>query len=131
MIGTTAHVVTFLIIALHPPFPVVAVMFGLQGFGHGIIDSAWNAWLADMTNAHQIMGFLHGFFGLGGVLAPLIATTMVTTGGLKWYHYYWVMVSFPYAYTANGLVFVLYHSSWSVLIIPTCTHSSAPRSSKQ
>ena len=64
ILGTTTHIVTWIIIALHPPFPVVIFMFVVESFGFGIIDSAWNAWLADMSNAHEIMGFLHGFFGL-------------------------------------------------------------------
>jgi len=93
ILGTMTHLITWIVIALHPPFPVVILMFAFQGFGHGIIDSAWNAWLADMANAHEIMGFLHGFFGLGGVLAPLIATTLVTKAGWQWYNYYWIMVS--------------------------------------
>lgn len=54
-----------------------------------------------MANGHEIMGFLHGFFGLGGVLAPVIATAMVTKGGLQWYHYYWVMVSTDSTHVQN------------------------------
>jgi len=92
ILGTVTHIVTFTVIALHPPFPLVIVMFAVQGFGHGIIDSAWNAWLADMANAHEIMGFLHGFFGLGGVLSPLIATTLVTKVQWPWYRFYFIMV---------------------------------------
>jgi fucose permease len=48
-----------------------------------------------MANANEVLGFLHGFYGLGAVLSPLIATTMITKGQrLPWYMFYYVMVSF-------------------------------------
>ena len=30
--------------------------------------------------------------GLGGTLSPLIATTMITTGKLEWYYFYYIMI---------------------------------------
>jgi fucose permease len=66
----------------------------LAGFGNGLADAAWNAWIGNMTNPNQVLGFLHAFYGLGAVLAPLVATTMVTKGNrLPWYYFYYVMVS--------------------------------------
>lgn len=47
-----------------------------------------------MANPNEVLGFLHAFYGLGAVLAPLIATTMITKGQrLPWYYFYYVMVS--------------------------------------
>ena len=46
-----------------------------------------------MANANELLGFLHGFYGLGATIAPLIATTMVAEGGLQWYYFYYVMLS--------------------------------------
>ena len=46
-----------------------------------------------MANANEVLGFLHGCYGLGAVLSPLIATTMITKGQrLPWYTFYYVMV---------------------------------------
>jgi fucose permease len=65
----------------------------IAGFGNGLADAAWNAWLGNMANPNEVLGFLHGFYGLGAVLAPLIATTMITKGQkLPWYYFYYVMV---------------------------------------
>lgn len=48
-----------------------------------------------MDSANEVLGFLHGFYGVGAVLSPLIATTMITKGQrLPWYTFYYVMVSF-------------------------------------
>lgn len=38
------------------------------------------------------LSFLHGAYGLGATIAPLIATTMVTKGGLQWYTFYYIML---------------------------------------
>lgn len=58
------------------------------------MDAAWNAWLGNMANANELLGFLHGFYGLGAVLAPLIATTLVTKAARQWYHFYlYIMVA--------------------------------------
>ena len=66
----------------------------LAGFGNGLADAAWNAWIGNMANPNEVLGFLHAFYGLGAVLSPLIATTMITKGNrLPWYYFYYVMVS--------------------------------------
>jgi len=62
------------------------------GFGNGLEDSAWNAWIGNMQSANEILGFLHGAYGLGATIGPLIATTMVTHGDLPWYTFYYLMI---------------------------------------
>ena len=51
-----------------------------------------NAWMGDMANANEVLGLLHAFYGLGGMLSPLIATTLITKVGWKWYEYYYLMI---------------------------------------
>ena len=45
-----------------------------------------------MASANEILGFLHGFYGLGATLSPLIATTMITKGNLGWWTFYYIMI---------------------------------------
>lgn len=67
----------------------------IAGFGNGLADAAWNAWIGNMANPNEVLGFLHAFYGLGAVLAPLVATTMITKGQrLPWYYFYYVMVRY-------------------------------------
>jgi fucose permease len=88
------HLAAYISAATHPPFPVIVVFFTLAGFGNGLEDAAWNAWVGNMANNNEVLGFLHGFYGLGATISPLIATTMITKANLTWYHYYqYVMVS--------------------------------------
>jgi fucose permease len=71
---------------------VLVVVYSLAGFGNGIQDAAWNAWIGDMARSNEILGFLHGFYGLGATISPLIATSMITKANLPWYTYYYLMV---------------------------------------
>jgi len=93
VIAPTCHLIAYVVIAVHPPYPVLVVIFMLAGFGNGLADAAWNAWIGNMANATEVLGFLHAFYGLGAVLSPLIATTMITKGKkLPWYYFYYVMI---------------------------------------
>ncbi len=91
--GPFLHLIAYIINCTHPPYPLLVISFSLAGLGNGFEDSAWNAWIGAMTNANEVLGFLHGFYGLGGVISPLIATTMITKANLPWYTWYYVMVS--------------------------------------
>ena len=99
------HIIPFLAIALHPPFSAVVVFYTIMGFGNGLIDAGWNAWIGDMANANQILGFLHGFYGLGATVTPLVATAMVTKGGLGWQKFYYVMF--------GAAIFELVTTTWA------------------
>ncbi|RXG41307.1 hypothetical protein VDGE_09630 [Verticillium dahliae] len=86
------HLVAYIIVSQHPPYPVLVVVYALAGFGNGIGDAAWNAFIGNLANANETLGFLHALYGVGGTISPLIATTMITEGGLEWYHFYYVMI---------------------------------------
>ena len=78
-------------LSLHPPWPVAVVILVFAGYGNGILDAGWNAWVADMVANNQILGIMHGFYGLGAVASPLIATVMVTEANLPWYTFFYLM----------------------------------------
>jgi fucose permease len=92
IIGPSAHLVAYIIICLHPPYPVLVIVFILAGFGNGILDAAWNAWIGNLANPNEVLGFLHAFYGAGAVVSPLIATALITRAGLGWYTFYYFMV---------------------------------------
>nr|POE72432.1 bypass of stop codon protein 6 [Quercus suber] len=108
IIGPVCHIIAYIVIANHPPYPVLVVVFILAGLGNGLEDSAWNAWIGAMNNANEVLGFLHGFYGLGATIAPLIATTMITKSGLPWYYWYYVMIGCSVVELGTSL-----HAFWS------------------
>lgn len=95
VLGALSHLAAYIIIATHPPFAVLVIAFMLAGFGNGINDAAWNAWLGDLDKSSELLGFLHAFYGVGGVISPFISTAMITKGGLQWYAFYYLMVRSP------------------------------------
>lgn len=86
------HLIAYIINCFHPPYPVLVIAFVFAGFGTGLGDAAWNAWIGNMANANQLLGLLHGLYGLGGVISPLVATSLITRANLEWYYFYYIMV---------------------------------------
>lgn len=92
VLGPGCHLIAYVVNCLHPPYPVLVVSFIFAGFGNGLEDAAWNAWVGNMANANEVLGLLHGVYGLGAVLAPLIATSMIARADMPWFNFYYVMV---------------------------------------
>jgi MFS family permease len=92
IISPCCHLIAYIAVSVHPPFPVLVVLYVLSGFGNGLEDAAWNAWMGNMANANEILGFLHGAYGLGATLGPIIATTLITQAKVPWWYTYYVLV---------------------------------------
>lgn len=80
------------------------ISFILAGFGNGLADAGWNAWLGDMPKANEILGFLHAFYGLGATVSPLIATSMIVKAHLGWYIFYYIMLGLAVAELILGTI---------------------------
>lgn len=68
-------------------------MYILVGLGSGLHNAAWNVWIGNMANSHEVLGFFHGFYGVGATISPLVATSLIIKAGWEWYSYYYLMVS--------------------------------------
>lgn len=93
IIAGTCHLIAFLVLALHPPWPVIVVILVVGGLGNGLVDAAWCAWTGNMVGANKVQGSLQAFYSLGATVAPLAVTSMISSG-LSWYVWYYVMVSY-------------------------------------
>lgn len=92
--GPFCRLIGYVPMALHPrSFWVLPVCLTFTGFGNGISDSAWNAWVGNLQSTNELLGIIHGLYGAGGIIGPLIASAMVTKLGLQWYEYYYVMIA--------------------------------------
>ena len=78
--------------AAHPPYPAVVTILALAGVGNGLLDAAWNAWIGTLDHTNQLLGLLHGCYGLGATISPLVATTMITRGHLGWWKFEYIMI---------------------------------------
>jgi len=52
-----------------------------------------NVFFANLANSHVLLGLFHGSYGVGGIIAPIIATTLVSRGVL-WSRFYFLILAF-------------------------------------
>jgi fucose permease len=65
--------------SLAPFFPwFMLLAFGI-GAGSGAVDTGLNAYAAERWTAAR-MNWLHGFFGIGAMIGPLVMTAVLTSG---------------------------------------------------
>jgi fucose permease len=76
------------------PFPVVVICFFLVGFGMSINIAMGNIFCGSLQNGTAALGAMHGFYGIGGTIGPLIATAIVTVAGEVWSRYYFLTLGF-------------------------------------
>lgn len=90
--GPLFRLIGYVPMALHPPFPVLPCVLIFAGLGNGVEDSAYNAWVGHMYRSNELLGLLHGSYGLGATISPLISTAMIVKEGLPWYTFFYVMI---------------------------------------
>ncbi|KAL4804025.1 major facilitator superfamily domain-containing protein [Aspergillus unguis] len=93
LLSPGCHLVAYIVNCVHPPYPVLVVSFIFAGLGNGLADSAWNAWIGNMQDSNQMLGLLHGLYGAGAVMAPLVSTALITEAGVGWFYFYYIMVA--------------------------------------
>jgi fucose permease len=60
--------------------------------------SVSNVFTANLRNGTTFLGLMHGSYGLGGILGPLIATSIVTRVGPEaWHEFYFLTISLALA----------------------------------
>ncbi|KAK3324552.1 major facilitator superfamily transporter [Cercophora scortea] len=72
------------------PFPYIVASFFLLGFGMGYNLAMGNVWCGQLSNSTTALGFMHGSYGIGGTIGPIIATTIVSKAGAVWSRYYFI-----------------------------------------
>ncbi|KAH7123472.1 major facilitator superfamily domain-containing protein [Dactylonectria estremocensis] len=92
ILAPICHIVPFVMLAVHPPFPVLIVGNAFSGFGNGLADACFPAWVGGMHKGSTVQGFLTACYSIGALIAPLVAVEMISRGGLPWYTFYYIMV---------------------------------------
>jgi fucose permease len=65
--------------------------FILLGFAGGVFEAMLNAFLGSFMESATLLGCLHGFYGIGAVVAPIGATQWLTHGK-SWNQWYAVLL---------------------------------------
>ncbi|OKH28078.1 MFS transporter [Chroogloeocystis siderophila] len=74
------------IYAIAPRWHIMVAAGTFLGLGIGFIDAGLNTYIANQRNAN-IMGLLHAFYGVGALLGPALATTLLAFG-MNWRRIY-------------------------------------------
>jgi len=90
------------------------VVYALVGIGGGAKAASWNSFVGSLHPPNELLGLLHGCYGLGATLSPIVASSWFTHHHWKWYQYYYIlagMAAFDMAFslsafrTQNGVVY--------------------------
>lgn len=88
-VGLSLSIAGLLLYALAPFWAAVVLAAFTLGSGGGIVDSTINAEVA-LHYGQRIMHLLHGSFGIGATLGPLLIVAVLRTG-VSW-RFAWVML---------------------------------------
>jgi fucose permease len=92
VLGPLLHAVSAVLIAIHPPFTLILLAFGITGVGVGFLDGPWCAWAGAMEKANAISGLLHGSYSSGAAIGPFLAGAMMSSAHRPWFEWYYVLV---------------------------------------
>ncbi|GME83199.1 unnamed protein product [Ambrosiozyma monospora] len=72
------------------PLAVLCVFAVVQGFGEGSIDCTLTLFVGKLKYPNQLLGIMHGFYGLGCLVSPLMVVAF-TNKGWSWNVFYGVL----------------------------------------
>ncbi|KAF9528690.1 major facilitator superfamily domain-containing protein [Crepidotus variabilis] len=88
-IGAACQLLSSVIIATAPPFPVLVCAYVIAGFGLGLEAAQGNGFVGSLQdNMATKMGIFHASYGLGAFCSPFASTRFSTLSDRKWaYHF--------------------------------------------
>lgn len=87
LFAATTLVTALLIYALTPHWLVMVLTGTLFGLGVGLIDAGINTYIVQDSRSSHLIGSLHAFYGIGALLGPAVATTLLALD-LNWRQVY-------------------------------------------
>lgn len=87
MLSEAILITAYVVIACPVPYPVVVVAYLVLGFGEALNLALNNVFTSNLANPTVILGGAHGSYGVGGILGPIVATGLVSTG-IHWSRFY-------------------------------------------
>ena len=92
LLGTLLFAVGFCIIGSAPAYIVLAIGYSATGLGSGVMEIAVNSIVPQLFTVHQSRFFnlLHGFYGTGATVAPLVAAWLIVVLHTWRYSYVWL-----------------------------------------
>lgn len=105
MLGILLMGLCYFIFSFAPPFWVLVAFSIFNGIGCGLLDAALNSWVGDLVDSNQILGILHGCYGLGCMITPSLISNLMgrKENPWKWNDYYTLMFTITISTAAMSL----------------------------
>lgn len=65
----------------------------LVGLGAGTKQASWNSFIGGLDHANELLGLLHGSYGLGATLLPIVASSLFDHSGWQWWMIYYILTA--------------------------------------
>ncbi|CAK9436505.1 uncharacterized protein LODBEIA_P10630 [Lodderomyces beijingensis] len=106
VMGATSMTSAYLVLSMKPSFPLFLVTSFFTGAGLGALDASLNSWITDLVDSNQLLGILHGCYGIGSLITPSLITYLLQKekNPWRWNHYYVLLATVG----ASTLVLVAY-----------------------
>ena len=91
MLSEAFMTAAYIIIACPVPFGAVVAAYLILGFGNALNLALNNVFCSNLSNATVILGAAHGSYGIGGIVGPLAATALVSSG-VHWSYFYFIPI---------------------------------------
>ncbi|KAK1755389.1 MFS general substrate transporter [Echria macrotheca] len=88
-LGQLLAVAGYLPIAFVAPFPIFMLSFFVTGFGLSLSLALGNVFCGSLRDGTPALGAMHGTYGLGACVGPLLAVSFAST---EWPRYYVLMI---------------------------------------
>jgi fucose permease len=82
-VAVLCFVLPFLTISLFEVLWLLIVLHFLYGLGMGLLDSCINVFLSSLVDHNELMGLLHGFYGVGSVISPPLVSLILQMYGYR------------------------------------------------
>lgn len=92
LLGVVTFILGVGLYSLRPPFALFLCSGAILGAGTGMIDAGLNAYIASLPNNVRPLNFLHAFYGMGALLGPLVASSLLALS-LGWQATYMVWLA--------------------------------------
>lgn len=87
VLGAIVQCIGYALMCWLAPFPLFVTAFFFTGCGVGLQDAQANIYTVSLPNPHRWLGVLHAIYGVGTIVAPLLANAMASRTSF-WYRYY-------------------------------------------
>ena len=85
LLGSALQALMLLLTGLSGSFTMLLLVCALLGAGNNFTDSCCNSYIVDLhpSDNSKYLNLLHGFFGIGGLITPLLITWILNSSGWR------------------------------------------------